>query len=66
MAIIGRWHEEGRTIVAALHDLDQVRSLFPRTVRLAGGRATAGPTAEVLGAVGVVPERSAAQTGAVV
>jgi len=35
IALILRWHAEGRTIVAALHDLDQVRSYFPRTMVLA-------------------------------
>jgi zinc/manganese transport system ATP-binding protein len=35
IALILRWHAEGRTIIAALHDLDQVRAYFPRTMVLA-------------------------------
>jgi zinc/manganese transport system ATP-binding protein len=35
IALILRWHAEGRTVLAALHDLDQVRSYFPRTMVLA-------------------------------
>jgi zinc/manganese transport system ATP-binding protein len=30
-----RWHEEGRTIIAVLHDLDLVRAHFPSTLVLA-------------------------------
>jgi zinc/manganese transport system ATP-binding protein len=33
--LILRWHAEGRTIIAALHDLDQVRAYFPQTLVLA-------------------------------
>jgi zinc/manganese transport system ATP-binding protein len=32
---IDRWHREGRTVIAVLHDLDQVRAQFPETVVLA-------------------------------
>lgn len=49
LRIVRGWHEEGRTIVAALHDLDQVRTAFPETMRLEGERAKAGRTEEVLG-----------------
>jgi zinc/manganese transport system ATP-binding protein len=30
-----RWHEEGRTVIAVLHDLDLVRARFPSTLVLA-------------------------------
>jgi zinc/manganese transport system ATP-binding protein len=30
-----RWHREGRTVIAALHDLDLVRARFPSTLVLA-------------------------------
>jgi zinc/manganese transport system ATP-binding protein len=36
IAIIGEWHREGRTVIAALHDLRQVRAHFPRTLLLSG------------------------------
>jgi zinc/manganese transport system ATP-binding protein len=59
LAIVTGWHREGRTIVAALHDLDQVRSIFPEAMRIAGGTATLGATAEILGVAGVVPPPAA-------
>ncbi|MGD9738161.1 MAG: metal ABC transporter ATP-binding protein [Bauldia sp.] len=48
MAILQRWHGDGRTVIAALHDLDQVRRIFPDTLRLAASRATFGPTPQML------------------
>jgi zinc/manganese transport system ATP-binding protein len=30
-----RWHQEGRTVIAVLHDLDLVRARFPSTLVLA-------------------------------
>ncbi|MCX7374302.1 MAG: ATP-binding cassette domain-containing protein, partial [Alphaproteobacteria bacterium] len=35
LALLRRWHGEGRTIIAVLHDLDLVRREFPRTLLLA-------------------------------
>jgi zinc/manganese transport system ATP-binding protein len=32
---VARWHREGRTVIAVLHDLDLVRAHFPSTVVLA-------------------------------
>jgi zinc/manganese transport system ATP-binding protein len=32
---LARWHGEGRTVIAVLHDLDLVRARFPATVVLA-------------------------------
>ena len=29
IALILRWHGEGRTVIAALHDIEQVRAHFP-------------------------------------
>ncbi len=48
MALIHRWHEEARTVIAVLHDLDQVRVHFPKTLLLARRQVAAGPTGEVL------------------
>jgi zinc/manganese transport system ATP-binding protein len=42
------WHREGRSVIAVLHDLGQVRAHFPATVLLAHRCIAAGPTAEVL------------------
>jgi zinc/manganese transport system ATP-binding protein len=46
--IIGRWHGEGRTVLAALHDLDLVRRDFPQTLLIAREPVAWGETARVL------------------
>jgi zinc/manganese transport system ATP-binding protein len=48
LALLHRWHGEGRTVVAVLHDLAQVRAHFPRTLLLAREPIAWGATAEVL------------------
>jgi zinc/manganese transport system ATP-binding protein len=35
LALVRRWHGEGRTVIAVLHDLDLVRREFPETLLLA-------------------------------
>lgn len=46
--VIGRWHGEGRTVVAVLHDLDTVRRHFPDTLLLAREKIAHGPTVRAL------------------
>ena len=48
LALVKRWHGEGRTVLAALHDMDLVRSHFPETLLLARGPVAWGATAQVL------------------
>ena len=48
LALVKRWHGEGRTVLAALHDMELVRNHFPETLLLARGPVAWGPTAEVL------------------
>ena len=48
LALLPRWRAEGRTVVAVLHDLDQVRAHFEHTLLLARETVAWGPTAEVL------------------
>jgi zinc/manganese transport system ATP-binding protein len=48
LALVQRWHAEQRTVLAALHDMDLVRSHFPETLLLARGEVAWGPTSEVL------------------
>jgi zinc/manganese transport system ATP-binding protein len=48
LALVQRWHGEGRTVLAALHDMDLVRNHFPETLLLARGPVAWGTTAEVL------------------
>lgn len=44
LAMIGYWHGEGRTVIAVLHDLDQVRRHFPQTLLIARELIHWGPT----------------------
>jgi zinc/manganese transport system ATP-binding protein len=48
LALVRRWHAEGRTVLAALHDMDLVRANFPETLLLARGKVAWGATPEVL------------------
>ncbi|MCP3463722.1 MULTISPECIES: metal ABC transporter ATP-binding protein [unclassified Bradyrhizobium] len=48
LALVTRWHGEGRTVLAALHDMEMVRAHFPQTLLLARGPVAWGATAEVL------------------
>jgi zinc/manganese transport system ATP-binding protein len=48
LLLVKRWHEERRTVLAALHDFDLVRTSFPETLLLARGLVAWGPTAQVL------------------
>ncbi len=48
LALIERWHGEGRTVVTAAHDLDLVRRHFPETLLIARRPVAWGPTGEAL------------------
>jgi len=48
IALVGRWHREGRTVLAVLHDFELVRQRFPQTLLLARGPIAWGPTGETL------------------
>jgi zinc/manganese transport system ATP-binding protein len=48
VALVKRWHGEGRTVLAALHDMDLVRAHFPETLLLAREAVAWGATAQVL------------------
>jgi zinc/manganese transport system ATP-binding protein len=48
IVLVQRWHAEGRTVLAALHDMDLVRDNFPETLLLARGKVAWGATADVL------------------
>ena len=48
LALVERWHAEGRTVLAALHDMDLVRAHFPETLLLAREPVAWGATAAVL------------------
>ncbi|HET7879800.1 MAG TPA: ATP-binding cassette domain-containing protein [Acetobacteraceae bacterium] len=46
--VIERWHREGRTVIAVLHDLELVRTRFPQTIVLAQRCIAWGPTNSAL------------------
>ncbi|MBO1079025.1 metal ABC transporter ATP-binding protein [Roseomonas haemaphysalidis] len=48
LALVRRWHGEGRTVVAVLHDIALVEREFPETLLLAREAIAWGPTAEAL------------------
>src|SRR3984885_2217127 len=57
LALVRRWHAEGRTVLAALHDMDLVRANFPETLLLARGKVAWGSTPEVLTAENLTEAR---------
>jgi zinc/manganese transport system ATP-binding protein len=48
LTLVQRWHREGRTVLAALHDVDLVSAIFPETLLLAREPVAWGPTREAL------------------
>jgi zinc/manganese transport system ATP-binding protein len=61
LAVMKRWHGEGRTVIAVLHDLDLVRAEFPDTLLLAREKVAFGPTAEALSAANRLKARMMAE-----
>ncbi|MBF0098254.1 MAG: ABC transporter ATP-binding protein [Magnetococcales bacterium] len=48
LAIVHDWHAQGRTVLAVLHDLEQIRRHFPQTLYLARRALAWGETGQVL------------------
>lgn len=48
LALLARWKRESRTVIAVLHDLEQVRAHFDEALLLAREAVAWGPVAEVL------------------
>jgi zinc/manganese transport system ATP-binding protein len=48
LALVRRWHDEGRTVLTVLHDVETVRAHFPQTLMLARELVAHGPTEKVL------------------
>ena len=46
--VIQRWHAEHRTIIAVLHDFDQVRAYFPQTLLIARELVGWGATHQIM------------------
>jgi zinc/manganese transport system ATP-binding protein len=48
LRLVAAWHAEGRTVIAVLHDFDQVRRHFPQSLLLAREQVAWGATGDVL------------------
>jgi zinc/manganese transport system ATP-binding protein len=48
LQLISRWHGQGRTVIAVLHDIEQVRQHFPSTLLLAREIIAWGDTIDIL------------------
>ena len=59
LALVGRWHAEGRTVIAVLHDFQQVRLHFPTALLLARTVIAHGDTTTVLSEENVDRARAA-------
>ena len=59
--LVRRWHGEQRTIIAVLHDFDQVRANFPRALLLAREQIAWGSTEEALSAANLLRARAMAE-----
>jgi zinc/manganese transport system ATP-binding protein len=57
VALVQRWHGEGRTILAAMHDFELVRENFPQTLLLAREPVAWGDTGNVLTAANLLRAR---------
>ena len=55
--LVLRWHAEKRTVIAALHDLELVRSMFPEALLLAREPVAWGATKDVLTAENLLKAR---------
>jgi len=64
LQLVRRWHREGRTVIAVLHDLDQVREHFPSTLLLGRSCIGWGDTASVLTTDNLMRARKMLQGGA--
>jgi zinc/manganese transport system ATP-binding protein len=60
--IVCRWHQEGRTVIAVLHDFDQVRAHFPETLLLAREAIDWGPTELAMSSRNLLRARAMAES----
>ncbi|MDO9403839.1 MAG: metal ABC transporter ATP-binding protein [Polaromonas sp.] len=61
MALIRRWEAEGRTVVAVLHDDQQVHDFFPQCLLLAREQVAWGATATVMTPANLLRARAMAE-----
>lgn len=61
LEIVSRWHRGGRTVIAVLHDFDQIRRSFPETLLLAREAIQWGDTGAVLSPANLLKARAMAE-----
>lgn len=61
LGVIQQWHQNQRTVIAVLHDLEQVREHFPETLLLAREAIAWGPTHATLSAENLFRARQMAE-----
>jgi zinc/manganese transport system ATP-binding protein len=59
--ILLAWHREGRTVIAVLHDFEQVKAHFPQTLLIAREPVGWGPTASVMTSGNLTKARAMAE-----
>jgi zinc/manganese transport system ATP-binding protein len=61
LGIVQRWHQDGRTVIAVLHDFEQVRAHFPETLLLAREAIAWGPTETTMTAANLLHARAVSE-----
>jgi zinc/manganese transport system ATP-binding protein len=61
LAIVKRWHQDGRIVIAVLHDFEQIRTHFPQTLLLARELVAWGPTSTTMTADNLLRARAMAE-----
>ncbi|MCF5642785.1 metal ABC transporter ATP-binding protein, partial [Pseudomonas syringae] len=61
LELVRAWHGQGRTVIAVLHDIDQVRQHFPQTLLMAREAIAWGETADVLSVANLRKARNMAE-----
>jgi zinc/manganese transport system ATP-binding protein len=60
--IVLRWHGDGRTVIAVLHDFEQVRAHFPETLLIARELVGWGRTQDVMSPANLIKARAMAES----
>ncbi len=61
LELVLRWNREGRTVIAVLHDFEQVRSYFPETLLIARELVGWGRTEDVMSPKNLIKARAMAE-----
>ena len=59
--LVLRWNQEERTVIAVLHDFEQVRSYFPETLLIARELVGWGKTQEIMSPANLIKARAMAE-----